>query len=212
MQAELFVKTYPVLFHMAHHEALPGIRKHGLLCTSALLDLFEIHGAGREKIECQMRPASVEIRHPVHGKAVIRDQKPIVNDRRLQKALGNSATPRQFHKLLNSMVFFWVSPSRLETLRNAVAYRAEPQLVLTLDTRLVVEAYGQMITLCPMNSGCCRPMPHPRSPEIFQSIANYDFEHWSKKKGGASKGVVECSVKNRIWNIEKFLIKSEIVG
>src|SRR6202012_4863209 len=113
MQTELFVKTYPVLFHMAHHESLPSIRKHGLLCTSALLDLFEIRGTERLKIESQMRTESVVIRHSIHGKAVIRDQKPIMNDRRLQKALGKSATPREFHELLNSMVFFWVSPTRL---------------------------------------------------------------------------------------------------
>lgn len=212
MDAELFIKTFPRLFHMAHHEAWPSIRCHGLLSTSALLDLYEIQGPERLKIETKMRPESVVIRHPTHGKAVIRDQKPVMNDARLQKALGGTMAPKDFHKLLNSMVFFWVGPDRLETLRNAVEYRTEPQLVLTLDTKGLVERYMDVMTLCPMNSGSCKPMAHPRNPGIFQNIEIYDFDHWRRKKGGAVKAVVECTVKRGVFDVEKYLIKREIVG
>lgn len=81
---------------MAHSEALPSILQHGLLSTSALLDLFEIGGERRAKLETRMRPTSVPITHPVHGTAVVRDQKPIMNDARLEKSLGGSATARSF--------------------------------------------------------------------------------------------------------------------
>lgn len=212
MDANLFIKTFPRLFHMAHHEAWPSIRHHGLLSTSALLDLYEIQGPERLKIEMQMRPESVVIRHPKHGKAVIRDQKPIMNDARLQRALGKTMASSNFHRLLNSMVFFWVGPERLETLRNAVEYRSNPQLVLTLDTGALVERYLDVMTLCPMNSGSCKPMAHPRHPGIFQTVEHYNFDHWRRKKGSAIKAVVECTVKKGVLDVEKYLIKREIVG
>ena len=53
------------------------VKRHGLRSTSSLLDLFEISGKERAVIETLMRRDSVTITHPVHGQAVIRDQKPI---------------------------------------------------------------------------------------------------------------------------------------
>src|ERR1039458_874995 len=120
MDSDLFCQTFPRLYHMAHHEALPSIRRHGLLSTSALLDLFEVDEVRRLEIETRMRRESIEIRHPEHGVAVIRDQRPIMNDHRLEQSLGGTATAAEFHLLLNSKVFFWVNPDRLAGLRTAV--------------------------------------------------------------------------------------------
>lgn len=211
MQVDQFTETYPLLYHMAHHEALPSILKHGLLSTSALLDLFEIDGKRREIIEMTMRPNSVLIEHPKHGKAVIRDQKALMSDRRLKQALSGTMETTAFHLLLNSMVFFWVTSGRLKTLREAVAYHKEPQLVITLDTKRLVSAYTDKIMLCSMNSGSCKPMAHPRSPGIFQSIEDYNFDLWRRKKGSAMKAVVECTVKTGVFQIEKFIVSHEIV-
>jgi hypothetical protein len=196
---------------MAHHAALPGILEHGLLSTEALLDLFEVHGDEREAIIATTRKNSVGITHPKYGTAVIRDQKPIVSDKRLQSALGDSATSEQFLRLLNSKVFFWVDPARLHGLRDARAYRGDPQLILTLDTRKVVQAALNHTWLCPMNSGCCRPMAFPRTLSIFQKLTDFDFLS-SKKKRGWRNAVVECAVHDRLRNIGDYLIKTENVG
>jgi hypothetical protein len=212
MDRELFCRTFPQLYHMAHRNALAGIRQHGLLSTTALVDLFEVPREQRARILTRVRPDSIVIEHPVHGLAVIRDQKPLVSERRLAQALQGTATTEEFLQLLNSRVFFWVNSDRLEGLRNAVAYRGEPQLVLTLDTRSLVGAYGDAINLCPMNSGACRPMPHPRSPDIFQSIQEYDFEFNRRRKGSREKAVVECTVHDRVEDIGRFLIAWELVG
>jgi hypothetical protein len=196
---------------MAHHAALNGIRRHGLLSTRSLLNMFEISGELREELLTRMRPNSVSISHPIHGSAVIRDQRPIMSDKRLASALGGSATPKQFHQLLNSKVFFWVSPARLDGLRNAQAYRGDPQLVLTLDTRRVVEVAADRIWLCPMNSGCCRPFAHPRTPQIFQRLEDFDYDA-SKRKRGTKNAVVECAIDGELKHIETLLIGHQIVG
>lgn len=212
MDSDLFCQTFPRLYHMAHHEALPSIRRHGLLSTSALLDLFEVNGARRMEIETRMRRECVEIRHPKHGVAVIRDQKPIMNDRRLEQSLGGTATAAEFHLLLNSKVFFWVNPDRLAGLRAAVAYRGEPQLVLTFSTQRLAEAFGGQMMLCPMNSGACKPMAHSRSPAIFQRVGDYDFEFWRRRKGKAIKAVVECTVERAVLDVERFILQTELIG
>ena len=212
MDTELFCQTFPRLYHMAHHDALPSINRHGLLSTSALLDLFEVDGARRQEIETTMRRECIEIRHPEHGVAVIRDQKPIMNDRRLEQSLGGTATAAEFHLLLNSKVFFWVNSDRLVRLRGAVAYRGDRQLVLTLDTRRLVEAYGRRVMVCPMNSGACKPVAHPRSPAMFQSIADYDFDFWRRRKGSKAKAIVECTVERGVLDVGRFILQTEIVG
>ena len=53
MITEELIRYFPVLYHMANAGTWPSIRGRGLLSTSALLDLFEIRGQERERIESQ---------------------------------------------------------------------------------------------------------------------------------------------------------------
>nr|WP_143234689.1 hypothetical protein [Actinoplanes atraurantiacus] len=48
---------------------------------------------------------------------------------------------------INSRVFFWASPERLDRLRQAKEYRTEEQVVLHVDTRALVERHGSRIEL-----------------------------------------------------------------
>ena len=169
---------------MAEPDALPSILEHGLLSTSALLNLFELRGEARRRLECQVRRQSEVINHPRFGAAVVRDQKPIVNEERLRGCV-QGATPEEWLRLLNSKVFFWVNRTRLSGLRSARAYRERQHLILTLDTRKVVSDYLPSITLCAMNSGNCLPYPNPRSPACFASIHDFDYAGWRAKRGRA---------------------------
>ena len=47
--AEL-IRDCPTLYHMAECGSWPSIRRHGLLSTSALLDLYGVQGAERDVI------------------------------------------------------------------------------------------------------------------------------------------------------------------
>src|SRR5487761_778376 len=107
----LLVQYYPRLYHMAHEGAWPSIERHGLLSTTALLDLFEIDGARREQLESSRRPKSEEIAHAKHGRALLRDQIPL-NEKKLITALEDDITPQEWYRLLNRKVFFWGPESR----------------------------------------------------------------------------------------------------
>lgn len=90
---------------MAESGSWPSIRNHGLLSTSALLDLFEIEGKERHAIETQCRPESITIHHQVYGSAVIRDQKPL-REKTLQNLLDGMTTA-EYYLMLNQKTFFW---------------------------------------------------------------------------------------------------------
>ncbi len=101
---EELAETYPRLYHMADAQSWGSIQKHGLLSTSALLDLFEVKGHERKDIEIRRRPESVPIVHEKHGRAVVRDNKPIIESK-LRTALKD-CTLEQWYRLLNKFVFF----------------------------------------------------------------------------------------------------------
>lgn len=180
METTKLVETYPRLYHMAHEDAWPGIQQHGLLSTSALLDLFEIEGNDRNAIEACRRPENVVIEHPMHGRAVIRDNKPI-SDSALARCL-EGMSPADYYRLLNSRVFFWLTERRLRDLLTARAYRAHPNLILTIDTESLIAAYKAKVTLSPINSGSTLYSPPKRGAFTFKRIGDYDFEYWRQKR------------------------------
>ena len=109
----------------------PSIQQHGLLSTSALLDLYGATGAERAAIERQRRPDFMAVNHTVLGQVLIRDQKPMT-DATLAPVLVDM-TPAEWYALLNERVFFWVNEERLKGLLGA--YRHRDNLVLGAGPR-----------------------------------------------------------------------------
>lgn len=182
---EQFISRYPKLFHMAEQGSWPNIQRHGLLSTTALLDLFEITGAPRFAIESQWRPRSVAVEHQVHGSAVIRDQGPMPPDS-LKNVLVNM-TPQQWYEFINRKSFFWVSEERLQRLLGAALYRNKPHDVITVDTRSLVERHLERITLSPFNSGVSKFDSRARGLDTFQAMKMF-------LAVGGNRPVVELAV------------------
>lgn len=195
MTTEELIQQYPRVFHMAEHGTWESIRHHGLLSTTALLDLFDVNGDQRSHIESMRRPECVSISHPVYGVAVIRDQKPM-SDLALSKCLSG-ATPRQWYELLNRRTFFWLSIDRLNRLLKARAYRDRPHCIITVDTRGLLERHAARVTLSPINTGSTIMSAQPRSPATFSNIGEYPFDAWCRrrnKKNAIAELVVDYSV------------------
>lgn len=194
---------------MAEGDSWPSIHKHGLLSVTALLDLFEVNGTRRQKIESQHRPESVPIEHPAHGRAVIRDQKPM-SESALNKCLVEM-TPEEWYRCLNRRVFFWVSEERVERLLGARAYRGRAHCVIVADTAAVVRRYHRKITLGPINSGSTIFNPQPRGKNTFLPISEYPFEAWVKKRGAAKNAVVELAVDYAVPDMREHAARVELV-
>src|SRR5947207_3320896 len=118
MTADEIADRYPLLYHMAWKGSWPSIKRHGLMSTKRLLDLFQVTGPSRTALLTRRRPESVPIRHRRYGTAVIRDQKPL-NDRKLAGSLMGGLTLRQWYGMLNERVFFWLTEERLIRLMSA---------------------------------------------------------------------------------------------
>ena len=206
-EAELseLLNDCPTLYHMAERGSWPSIEKHGLLSTSALLDRYKIAGAERHAIEAARRPVSVTLKRDGLGQAVVRDQFPM-DDKGLTRCLQDALSPADWYRLLNAMVFFWLTRDRLLRLLNAGLYRLEEHDVLALDSASFVAAYADKIWFCPINSGCTKPYPHPRGTTTFRRIPDYPYSAFRQKRKRGER-VVELAVDYAVPDIAKFVTK-----
>jgi len=172
------VSRMPFLYHMAEEGSWPGIQRHGLLSTSALLDLFEYAGPEREALESCIRPECVTIHHPEHGTAVIRDNKPL-RESALEKCLVGM-TPREWCELLNGYCFFWCSYERVLKLLGAAAYREKEHVVLTLNTRRLLDLHADDARLSRINSGSTLYNPPARGRATFVPLADVTDSHMAE--------------------------------
>jgi hypothetical protein len=181
MRTADLVSQYPEIYHMAEDGSWPNIREHGLLSISALLDKWEYSGLAREEIECKHRPNKVCIHHKKYGTAVVRDQKAL-HPERLKKCLPKDITVEDWCKFINKRVFFWADWIGLKILLSANAYIYKPHLVITVNTRALLQRYESEVALSPINTGSTyarkgKADPEPRSFATFQRIPEYTY-HW----------------------------------
>lgn len=197
------VHRWPRLYHMAEVDSWPSIQQHGLLSTSALLDLFEITGAERHAIESVRRPESVPIHHPLHGTAWIRDNKPI-NATVLRRTLAGMSEA-EWYRTLNGRVFFWLSADRLDRLRSAPPYRDREHDILTVDTAALLDAYAATVELAHLNSGAVHPgAKYTRGSDTFQPIATYP---WQERLAVApNEPIAELTVPYSVPDAQRFII------
>jgi hypothetical protein len=189
---------------MAERSSWDGIQHHGLLSTEALLDLFEVSSENRVPILTRQRPNSVVIKHPIHGAAVIRDQKPL-NRSKLEGCLIDCSF-QQWLGMLNSRVFFWLCRDRLETLMCAREYCAQTHVVLAVETLRLATDLCLSITLAPMNTGNTRPYAHRRGLTTFSRMTEYPFEE--RLRRGLYYAVVELAVEGGVRNIMDYVVEA----
>jgi hypothetical protein len=199
------VEDCPTLYHMAEQGSWSSISERGLLSTTALLDLYRVNGRERDFIENKRRARSVPIEQFGLPRAVIRDQFPLT-DSGLLRCLPSHISPADWYRLLNSRVFFWLTKSRLLRLLNAGTYRTEAHDVLEISTQGLLENYFDKIWFCPMNSGCTKPMPHPRDEDTFLRIPAYPYSLWRAKRPRGER-VVELVVDHGVPDIRKYVTR-----
>lgn len=197
------LRDSPVLYHMAARGSWPSIRRHGLLSTAALLDLFAVAPDRRAVIEAARRPAGVVLERPGLGRVEVRDQSPM-SDAGLRRCLRDGLAPADWYRLLNGRVFFWLSRTRLLRLLNAGLYRAATHDVLELDATSLVTACRDRITLSAINSGTTVRAAPARGLDTFLPIADYPYAHWRARRPRGER-VVELCVTDGVPDIERFV-------
>ncbi len=152
--SEDFAARFPILFHTTPAAALPSILRHGLVSAETLCRLFGLAEADQHAVLRKNRATWIELYHPQHGRAWLRRQ--LMPDRGLTPRLGPGLTPELWRAFINRLVFFWVS--RRDADRLAAADPDLPQIVLRLDTAVLIEA-GLALTAAPVNGGAIDRRP-----------------------------------------------------
>lgn len=160
----------PVVYHLTEAENWPSIQQHGLLSTRTLLDRIGMPGCSRAAIEREHRPH----RTILPTGLVIRDQKPMP-PAALERCLVR-LTVSQWYELLNSKVFFWFDPERLNRQRRACS--RFPQVVLSIDADRLLRRYAAQTALTPINTGNARRNPAPRGAATFVPYSVWQDSAW----------------------------------
>ncbi|MGA8594867.1 MAG: hypothetical protein WB676_09000 [Bryobacteraceae bacterium] len=179
---EEFERAYPTLFHISLARDVEQVRRHGLLSTTALLDLCEIQGEQRTQIERMQRPKPIPIRHPVFGDFLINDQAPM-NLTALSKCLTDLTTT-QWCESLNRRVFLWPTRDRLAKHIGARLAGRQKRVVLAFETRSLLKTLrADAFELSPINSGNTMRKAAPRGSGTFLKFGEYPFHERRRTKG-----------------------------
>jgi hypothetical protein len=178
--------------------AWPSVQRHGLLSTRRLIDLFGLDAAERDRLLSAPRKQSTVLRAPGLPPAVIRDQKPM---KFIAEKIDPQSSLTAYLDAINSRVFFWAGPERLDRLRHAKEYRAMDQVVLHVDTRTLIERHGPRIELCRLNSGAVTQKNHPlRGHRSWLPIPDYPYDEYRRRYGRAG-ALVEVTVLDAVPDI-----------
>ena len=192
---------------MAALDAWPGIVRHGLLSTSAILDRLGVDADTRRGLERMQRPEGVDLWHPVHGRFHLRDQKPIP-EAQLRRCLSGME-PQAWYALLNRKVFFWPSEERLRTHQCALGNRDREHCVLTVGTAALLAAAGERVTLSPINSGAALRKPAARGPATFRSVSEYPYAE--RRRRNARGALAEVAVDYALPEIRELVLAVTIM-
>lgn len=164
------MKVQRFVYHLAEAENWPSIQQHGLLSTRALLDRIGIRGSNRAAVELEHRPN----RTMLPTGLVIRDQKPMPPAALERCLIG--LTSSQWYELLNSKVFFWFDPKRLNRQRRACS--RFPQVVLRIPCDRLLHRYAAQASLTPINTGNARRKAALRGAATFVPYSVWEDSGW----------------------------------
>lgn len=199
MKPQQLIEHYPRLYHLAWEGSWRNISQCGLLSTQELLKLYQIDCRKTKKLVSEHRPCPVTIEREGLPHAVLRDQKPM-SDAGLQAA--GIPEPSEWYSLLNSMVFFWATKERLESMMTA--YQGMKQDLIIVDTRKLVKDKAAAIRLSHMNSGSTR-RGHSRNVGIFKTIDDYPFDK-RRKNNGWKRALAEVCVIGGVKTIREYVL------
>lgn len=193
-----------VAYHLVDIRNWKSIQRMGLLSTQRLAQLSV--DTDREMLR-QHRPRGAYLEIGAH----IRDQSPMP-PKMLERALRSGVTPAEWYELLNSKVFFWLDLERLN--RHRMACKSSKQVVLAIDAGRLLDAYGDIASVSPINSGNAMRAAAPRNFTTFVPYWDWVESGWDKEivPGGSrrprSLKPVELTIIGGIPDLGKYVIGS----
>jgi hypothetical protein len=123
----------------------------------------------------------------------------------LGRCLLDGLNPEDWYDLLNSKVFFWLDPDRLNRQRRACG--DAPQRVLVVDASRMLEKHGGRATVTPINTGNAMRSAAPRGLSTFVPWVRWMSDGWEFEKAGrtisrpANHKPVELTIEDAVEDI-----------
>jgi hypothetical protein len=201
----------PVVYHLAEAENWPSIQQYGLLSTRALLDRVGMYGPARAAVVRAHRPHRTIL--PTGW--IIRDQKPMPPTALERCLVGLTAS--QWYELLNSKVFFWFDPERLNRQRRAC--RRFPQVVLRIASDQLLRRHAAQTALTPINTGNARRKPAVRGAATFVPSTVWADSAWQSEAQALGTrprpwrhSPVELTVTDSVPDVMKFVVSVQYLA
>ncbi len=188
------------MFHLAEEENWPSIKRYGLLSAEKLML--------RSNTSHLLNSYRME-RTVLSDGTIIRDQKPIP-PKALERCLIGMH-PAEWYRLLNSKIFFWFDPDRVN--RQKKACGANRQKVMIIGTEHLLSKYAEAASVTPFNTGNARRKPAPRSRDTFVPYTAWLKSAWKTEAEGLGKHSrprshkpVELTLNDSVPDIMDFVI------
>jgi hypothetical protein len=158
-----------IAYHLVDASNWASVRKHGLMSARRLI---EVCGATESGACRHHRPVSRRLASGV----LLRDQRPMP-PKALMRCLTSGLLPDDWFELLNSKVFFWLDPRRLN--RQRLACAASPQVALVVDAARLLMKYSASASITPINTGNALRSPAPRNLTTFVPYHRWLIDGWA---------------------------------
>lgn len=162
-------RAIKVAYHLVDAANWPSVQRVGLMSAARLMLRYGEMAVGTLRVH---RPADVQL----PSGELIRDQSPMP-PHRLVRGLDGGLSPADWFEAVNSKVFFWLDPERLN--RHRAAYASRPQIVLSVDAATMLTKYHDTASVTPINVGNARRRPAPRNMSTFVPYAHWVADGWT---------------------------------
>jgi hypothetical protein len=157
------------VYHLVDASNWTSVQNQGLMSAQRLMHACGVTEDGASRC---YRPTSRRLASGV----LIRDQRPMP-PKVLQRCLKSGLMPEDWFELLNSKVFFWLAPARLN--RQRLACRPSPQIALVVDASRLLMKYGALAAVTPINTGNAFRSPVPRNLTTFVPYERWLVDAWA---------------------------------
>jgi hypothetical protein len=161
-------RTIDTVYHLVEGSNWVSVQQHGLMSARRLMELYQASDSSAWR---RHRPTSQRLAQGV----LLRDQKPMPPGA-LARCLTNGLTPPDWFEPLNSKIFFWLDPRRLN--RQRLARKASPQIALVIDAVRLLVSYGCYATVTPINSGNALRAAARRNLSTFVPYERWRVDGW----------------------------------
>lgn len=202
-----FRRKLTTAYHLVDERNWASVERNGLMSANrlAVASGYDLSALRLHRPKGLVLPSGMRIR----------DQSPMP-PAVLAKCLHGGLCPEDWYDLLNSKVFFWLEPERLNRQRKACG--DVPQKVLVIDAASMLENHGKRAAVTPINTGNAMRAAAPRGRSTFVPWDRWLVTGWASEEVGRAAArspnhrPVELAIEDAVEDIMDYVMEVITLG